>query len=372
MKDKSLDLNAKNAACDSKSNYLYLMDIVSVIFILFYHSATFIMERKTFTDALLCALCPFLVTFGMTAFTFSSGYKLIFNHFYEINDKEFILSYMKKRFNRLYMPYLLYSILMAIILYLLNVIADNLDIKFPFWTGVNLNPVIVAEFVFLGLSPTAGHLWYLYVLLMITLIILACSYLFDIRIILYGIFPMLLLYSLFRPHILRSIGILTEIPYYIMLYMLIYLSGALLAYLQKKNPRLFRGIIVSLAFLFIIFFFGVYISIYISNIVSYDSFLMWGFTYSAFLLLVLLSLSKINLLPHGLERLSIYILPIYMLQYPLIIPIAYSITDRIALLNRAPVVSAFFITLMSLVIVWLSMHFFGKVIRNLKTLTLLK
>ena len=96
-------------------NIICIMDVVSMLMILFYHCACY---QEIFTGKLsseLYLLISLFVTFGLTCFTFSSGFKLAINHHSDIKNNDFLCKYIAKRTLSLAKIYFFYPLICLII-----------------------------------------------------------------------------------------------------------------------------------------------------------------------------------------------------------------------------------------------------------------
>lgn len=152
----------------------------------------------------------YLSQIGLGIFSFVAGYKLIYNHKNEIRDKDFLKQYAIKRFIRLYKPYIGYTALVIVPLYLVCQLALMRGLDYPGLRVFSRGSLpLVMDFLG-GENPFAYQLWYLVTLLGITLMCLAVIYI-DIRG-LYLLLPLSLISNRFT------------------LYASIFVLGALLAY----------------------------------------------------------------------------------------------------------------------------------------------
>ena len=221
---------------------IQIMDIVSIFFITYYHAFNYHQITHPTNDPINQILNPYLVTFGLAAFTFSSGFKFSLKNSENIKKNDSLLKIVKKRFIRLYRPYLSYSLLIYCLLIVVQKIWPE-ALKYPFLYLPRINSETLIKFFFFGINPIAGHLWYLFILLVINIISLLMIGTFGIGFLLYFIFPVLLLYFSINIHILKSISIVSEIPFYILIYMTIFLFGFLFAHLERTlKPILIKRI----------------------------------------------------------------------------------------------------------------------------------
>lgn len=176
----------------NKLNVLIFLDGIAIFFIVTFH------VLGGFPTHPLYFIQPYLVTLGLTLFTFTAGYKFVFNHITDFDDKVFLRNYFKKRFIRLYKPYLGYSLLM---LFPLLIISYGSEIVFPgkiegsakfMDTITNFSVTTLLQF-FVGNNPIAYQLWYLIALLIITGICISILYTLNTNFLFSLFFPTLLI-----------------------------------------------------------------------------------------------------------------------------------------------------------------------------------
>jgi len=356
------------------SEIIGLMDVLSIFLITYYHAYNYYRYYATVEDPFNQHIMFYMVTFGLTAFAFSSGYKLFFNHEYELGDKKFLTNYLKKRIGRLYFPYISYLSFTLIFVYIFfNIFSFQILREiYPFLGFPPMDIGSIIKILTLGIFPLAGHLWFLFVILIITMIVLVVLYLSNGKVLFFVIFPALFFYFTLNIHYMQSYEILTEIPYYVALYAIIFLFGSYIAHLQESNEILFDAIVLILSVSFILslciieFFpsiFSFLLNTYLKQILI-NPFFLWGMTYPLFLLLIFNILYKFNLLPIRLARIKIYTLIIYIFQYPFIIPISAWVCSKFALLNGDPLIKLipFIVTLLTFILC-IAIHFSMKQLR---------
>jgi peptidoglycan/LPS O-acetylase OafA/YrhL len=176
----------------NKLETLIFFDGIAIFFIVTYH------ELGGFPANPLYVLEPYLESLGLTLFTFSAGYKLFFNHPDELNQKLFLGKYFIKRFIRLYKPYLGYSLLILIPLFIVTYVTVyffhfNFERATSFVNLTNnISSFNLIEF-FLGNNPITSHLWYLVALIGITSVCFSILYFKNIRWLFYLFLPFLLI-----------------------------------------------------------------------------------------------------------------------------------------------------------------------------------
>ena len=308
-------------------NIINIMDIISMLMILFYHCACYQQIITGYMNPYVYTIISFFVNFGLTAFTFSSGFKQSFNHYLDFNDNDFFTSYLSKRSWHLYKIYLIYPFVCAIIYFILNILNLTKHVQ-PYIAHMGAISIQSLFDWFLGsVPPVGGHLWFLFVLCLINIIalfLLKSTKIYGILI----VFLFLLFYFLACPHTLTAIC-LTELPYYVLLYLIIYLSGLLMGFLYHFKKQYFEiGLaVISSIFIIVIALFylfeilkvpfpnnTIFIQLY------HNIFLKYGLTYPCFLMSVLYLFRKCSFLRH-LSFLKQDTLYIYLLQYPFVIPL---------------------------------------------------
>ena len=160
-------------------------------------------------DNPLFFLTQYLGFWGLSLFTFTAGYNLVFNHRDELDCKIFLGTYFFRRFVRLYKPYLGYPLLMFFPVLITYYLALNvLHLSFPgitqfFHTQYTANVFTILAF-FIGDNLVTGHLWYLIAFIYITAVCFSVMYLSDIR----------SLFFLFFPVVMFSLWFLTITEYF--------------------------------------------------------------------------------------------------------------------------------------------------------------
>ncbi|MHB8117135.1 MAG: acyltransferase family protein [Methanothrix sp.] len=173
---------------NAKNQSLLLIDAVAAISIVLHHALPY---------------GPYNVGvlgyFGLVLFSFSAGYKLMHNHRPELQNRVFLKLYMLKRFKRLYKPYISYTFLVLPFLLATIWIATNIfGLKYY---GFNFfaNPIEELLWsIISGENIVAGQLWYLVMLLEVTIFSLLVLYVFANIKVLFGMgFAMGLLFLFF-------------------------------------------------------------------------------------------------------------------------------------------------------------------------------
>lgn len=164
---------------NTKNQSLLLIDAVAVIIIVFFHALAFYPPAFYPLDQ-YSSMLRFL---GLALFSFSAGYKLMYNHRLELQNREFLKQYMVKRFKRLYKPYIGYTLLVLPPFYAVIWIAKNLfSLDYP---GLSLFDKPMEDLVWdfmIGEPPVTPHLWYLVMLLEVTFFCLFVLYAFNLKV----------------------------------------------------------------------------------------------------------------------------------------------------------------------------------------------
>jgi peptidoglycan/LPS O-acetylase OafA/YrhL len=207
---------------------------------------------------------------GLGVFTFISGYKLMLNHGPELGDKQFLKGYMVKRFIRIAKPYFVYALLLMLIRY------QSINTQ-ELWGILN------------GVPPSTTHLWYLYLLLLITMGVLIILY-FSQEKVLFAFLPALMLLYTVRASSLIGFGA-------------VFIAGLAWARWNpiKMNPRLVLYILSACFFV-----------LFILGIQKYQA-IAFGLTFPALTVLIAPYLK-------GFEYVGKYAFPIYLLHLPIIQP----------------------------------------------------
>jgi len=166
-------------------NYISIIDGIAIIFVLLNHSYYVPFQK-------------YLGIFGVILFTFSSGFKLIFNHDNELKSSLFLKYYLIKRVKRLIKPYIGYTILVIPIIFLLVYISKSTDINFlnnfqgfRFIVENDANHLLY-NFV-IGNNPFVGQSWYLFTLTWITIISLILLHFINLQFLMKLYIPIFLL-----------------------------------------------------------------------------------------------------------------------------------------------------------------------------------
>jgi peptidoglycan/LPS O-acetylase OafA/YrhL len=185
------------------SELIILLDGVAILFIVTFHALFGQVDNPLFF------LTRYLGFFGLSLFTFTAGYKLVFNHRDELEGKVFLGTYFFRRFIRLYKPYLGYTLLIFFPVLITYYIALNVfHLSFPgitqFFSAIYTANVFTILAFFTGDNPVTGHLWYLIALIYITAVCFTVMYFMDIR----------SLFILFFPFVIMSLWFLTITEYF--------------------------------------------------------------------------------------------------------------------------------------------------------------
>lgn len=137
-----------------------------------------------------------IVKIALYLFTVISSFKLVVNHRAELKDNNFLGLYITKRLDRLYRPYIGYTVLMFLPLYFAIRLRDYIPILNSF-VGLNFldSGYLNAVYEFLiGNNSIVHHLWYLSTLLIVTVFFLSCIYFYNMK--KYYLIPMLMIFFL--------------------------------------------------------------------------------------------------------------------------------------------------------------------------------
>lgn len=297
------------------------MDVISIFFIIYYHAFNYFKIYSPNTDILNAQITPYMVGFGLVAFAFSSGFKVFLNHEHELANGKFLSNYMKTRFIRLYKPYIAYFIAIYIMTFFMFV--PLLREIYPFLGTPKMDLEKIAEFLLLGISPLTGHLWFLFIILIITLGVLGFLYIFNQRVLFYVALPSLLIYLSLNIHVLGQYSIVSEIPYYLIYYSTIFTFGAFIAHIRNKPSFFWIALPISGLFLSLY-----YVSGWNDGLIPYlrqiiiNPLFHYGITYPVFILCLLLYFFPLSRLSMKLAALRPYTFIIYIFQYPIVIPLA--------------------------------------------------
>jgi peptidoglycan/LPS O-acetylase OafA/YrhL len=150
---------------------------IAIIFLLWFH----IMGTFRSNDAVLSTwdqqLYPLIRIVGLALFTFISGFKLFINHSDELIKKELSFSYIKKRVLRLGKAYIGFTILgFAFLVLIYSTRNHHMKYIQDIFTIENLKEFLMGD------NPVINPLWYVYVLLFITLFFLIVLYYTNFRV----------------------------------------------------------------------------------------------------------------------------------------------------------------------------------------------
>src|SRR5271157_351354 len=207
-----------------------LIDGIAIFFIVLFHELGGINRP----DSIF--LNKYLAIFGLVLFTFSSGFKIAFNHSDEINSKSFISKYFTKRFIRLYKAYIGYTLFAFVPLYFINYLSLHyLKLNFEgltkFWDHLNINDLFQ---ILIGNNFIAYQLWYLLSLLIVTTVCFTILYYFRINTLFY-FSPLLILFDVIY---WDNLKICPHILFNAMVYMPIYIFGIFYGYYGLDNNKL--------------------------------------------------------------------------------------------------------------------------------------
>jgi peptidoglycan/LPS O-acetylase OafA/YrhL len=295
----------------TQNSQLILLDGLSIICILLFH------ELGGINSGMAIFLSKYLVCFGLVSFTFSSGYKLILSHRADLSDKQFLGNYFLKRFVRLYKPYIGYTLLMFMPLLLLMYLAKyyfrlNIAGVSSFWNSLTIRAFFN---LLVGNNLIADQLWYLVALLVITAVVFSILYLSNLRLLFFCILPLVVFDFAYWGHLM----IFSNMLFNIMVYMPVFIFGMLYAYAQKLNGPGMACLTYLLSALFLLLF---VLSIYFpENAIFRYNVLIYGFTTPCFILSVLPAINVIKSLQAFLLICGSYSFQIYLLQWPLVLPV---------------------------------------------------
>ena len=321
------------------SELIILLDGVAILFIVVFHA----MIGQA--DNPLSFLTRYLGFFGLSLFTFTAGYKLVFNHQDDLKSRIFLGSYFFRRFVRLYKSYIGYTLLIFFPVLITYYLAFNvLHLSFPgimqfFNTIYAANMFTILAFL-TGDNPVTGHLWYLIALICITAVCFTIMYLSNIR----------SLFYLFFPFVVFSLWLLTTTGYFALgivpraiVLVPFFIAGMFIACTDTHNqilagygareffPAAFlliiiasaystdpsgRAILIFLSSLFLPFFLSTSFA-YLKKITLIHSFILFSGTYSFAIYLFHLPLILLFL-----RRLVNDILHIHLFFMPLILAVA--------------------------------------------------
>ena len=257
---------------------------------------------------------------GLSLFTFSSGYKLMINHLDDLDQRTFLSEYYMKRVTRLYKPYIGYSLLSAIPLVLVVYVAVNIfHLNFPglsnfFSMFDNMNIFIVLSF-FVGNNPIAAQLYYLITLIAITSICFTILYFLNMKWLFLSFCPFFLISLLIQLKIIQDVpllGVFRYLPFFIF--------GSYWAYNQQTRKGNWFQFFQSYAPVF--FFICIPLFIIVQNFFYHlILFCFFCFLFPFFLSSFFDTMKKIRFAYSFFMFCGNYAFPIYLFQWPLILPI---------------------------------------------------
>jgi len=303
-------------------------DGIAIFFIVLYHA----LVGKT-SYPLNC-LCPYLVSMGMTLFTFSSGYKLVINHLDTLDQRVFLSKYYIKRFIRLNKAYIGYTLLMILpVLTVVFVASQFFHIvpppgTRPFWIfftaqspGISIFSAVFNTINFFnilnflsGENMIAGQLWYLVALVGITSICFTILYFLNIKWLFFSFIPFFLISFIIRFGIIRIPSIVVSSVF---LYLPFFIFGCYWAYIQQHYQTTNWLQITLLSSLVFILLLIISLKFIFPNIWIYFS----CFFFPLFLLLLFDYVKKIKFLYPFIIFCGTYSFQIYLFHEPLILPI---------------------------------------------------
>jgi peptidoglycan/LPS O-acetylase OafA/YrhL len=300
---------------NDKNKILLLIDGIAIIFIVLDHQIVdnYIPMQSNFYQVLV----QYLPIFGLSLFTFSSGYKLVISHLGDMGRRDFLGGYFYKRFIRLYKPYLGYILLLIIVYFLITILADICKVHFFTFGAVDLfnylsSPQAILATV-LGQPDIvkAWQLWYLIALIAITATCFTILYFTDIRTLFFFAVPLLIFDVVFWNDLQSN-----TMLFNIMAYMVIYISGIYYGYTQKKSPQKSHSITVAVSVLFV----GIFLLNVLSRVPIWNySILVYGLTLPYFMMLISPLLLRVRYLGAILLTCGAYSFYIYLFHLPLIL-----------------------------------------------------
>jgi peptidoglycan/LPS O-acetylase OafA/YrhL len=300
-----------------KLDSILIIDGIAIFFIVLFHESAW--------QTNISFLGPYLVTMGLSLFTFSSGYKLILNHKNSIGSKKFLKEYYFKRFIRLYKPYLGYTFLILFPSLLCSYIAENyFHLTFP---GImyfkNLSELNLFSFILFlfGQNPITIHLWYLVSLIVITSISFIILYFFNIKGLFISFIPFCLIALLMKFKIIDDI---TQIGYFFKFftYLPFFIFGCYWGYIPTNISNQWKRMKVFEYSLPICFFGLMIFTIFSQNFIDRSILIYLGsFLFPIFLLSNIKYVQKLNFIYYFLIFCGTYSFQIYLFHLPLILAI---------------------------------------------------
>lgn len=297
---------------DISNKHVSLMDGFAIIFILLSHAG--IGKFHLLGDY------PF-ANFGLILFTFSSGFKLVFNHFPELMDRKFLRTYLLKRFVRLYKPYVGYTLLSLPVVLMAALLRKNLIFLKDFVGLRSFDENSFSDLLYkflIGDNPIAHHLWYLFTLLIVTIICFGMLYGFCVCMsfknilsrvsVGIGFYSLIVILTVFLNYLLP------QSPFY---YIVIYIAGLLFAYIYLLNKRVYFLLIYILSLIFII----TYIFSLEAKIRFLPFYLMYGLTFPSIIMVLCIYLYKSAIISNKVSYCGMHSFHIYLLHEPIIEPV---------------------------------------------------
>lgn len=301
---------------------LYIMDGIAIFLIVLHHTLGGINRL----DAIF--LTKYLGIFGLVLLTYSSGFKLGFNHCNELENKIFLKKYFKKRFIRLYKPYIGYSMLTSVPLFFVAYISkyyfkwESAGVN-SFWEYIN-NLSVKTIFNFItGNNFVAPQLWYLIALIVITAICFIILYYFTTRTLYQFSIILMLVDILFWNFLIECSSLLFNIMVYIVIYIFGIFCACNKTYISHKKMEFLSVLFICL---FLLSIGNPNFQLFKYNI------LIYGLTLPCFIIL----LSSFTLNKHIDNLLMIcgnYSFQIYLFHWPLILPILKRLTIDTDIIN---------------------------------------
>ena len=300
----------------NKLETLLLFDGIAIFFVLSYHAI------DGYPNNPLYFSLPFLAPLCLTLFTYSAGYKLVYNHQTDLNQRPFLSKYYIKRFVKLYKAYIGYTVLMLFPLLIVIYISTNFfHLNFEGITTIltvfnHLEIYSFISFFLGGINPIASQLWYLIALIYITSICFTILYFFDIKWLFSLFIPFLLFSLLIQIFVVQS---LPDVVFNAFIYLPFFIFGGFWAYYQHdQRGKLFQAAQYFPLLFFILIMASSFLLIFFNNkILIYCSCFFFPF----FLLALFVYFKKIKFITSFFTFCGTYSFQIYLFHWPLILPI---------------------------------------------------
>ncbi len=290
-----------------KDASLLIIDGVAIFFIVYFH------ELGNFLNPTSSFLRYYFVIFGLTLFTFSSGFKLSYFHRNDmLQPDDFYPKYFIKRFHRTMKPYFGYSILTLLPLLLISYFAKEvLNLNYPgidnFFSSLNLEGVLG---FLLGNNFISPQLWYLYALLCITAFSFLILHIAGVRGLTVSLIPLIIFDFGFLEY-LGGVGIIPSI----MVYAPVFIWGVIVSYYRIQENRIIKNTL-SVAFLVLLV-----VQLFFPNCALYAvPQIIFGFTFPFFIFSILNIICGLTYLKTILLLFGNFSFQIYLFHWPIILP----------------------------------------------------